>query len=31
MIGLHKPITSVHNTSSNQRQPLRQCNRIPII
>nr|DAV33493.1 MAG TPA: hypothetical protein [Caudoviricetes sp.] len=29
MIGLHKPITLVHNTRNNQRRTLRQCNRIP--
>lgn len=28
MIGLHKPITLVHNTRGNQRQPIAQCNRI---
>lgn len=31
MIGLHKPITLVHSTRSNQRQPMIQCNRIPIL
>lgn len=29
MIGLHRGITLVHNTRYNQRQPMRQCNRIP--
>lgn len=28
MIGLHKPITLVHNTRGNQRRTLAQCNRI---
>ena len=31
MIGLHKAITLVHNTRASQRQPMRQCNRIPIV
>lgn len=31
MIGLHKPITLVHNTRYNQRRTLAQCNRIPIV
>ena len=31
MIGLHKPITLVHNTRGNQRRTLAQCNRIPIV
>lgn len=31
MIGLHKPITLVHSTSGNQRQPMIQRNRIPIV
>nr|DAE97677.1 MAG TPA: hypothetical protein [Caudoviricetes sp.] len=31
MIGLHKPITLVHNTMASQSKPKRQCNRIPIV
>nr|DAF70725.1 MAG TPA: hypothetical protein [Caudoviricetes sp.] len=29
MIGLHKPITLVHNTMASQRRTLAQRNRIP--
>ena len=31
MIGLHRAITLVHSTSGNQRQPMIQRNRIPIL